>query len=115
MDNMKGCKDTSDYEISLSSPNLKLQSNSLDFYLYPNPTNDRFTYKFRLDQAADVRAALYDIIGQDPIWYAKWVQAPVGTSYEEVDLKRLHISGGTYVLKIRSGKTEEQVKLVYTP
>lgn len=115
VDNRQGCVDTSLYEISLNSPNLKEQSNSFDFYLYPNPTANRFTYKFRLDQQADVRVELFDMLGQDPIWARSWLQAPKGTSYEEVDLKRLRISGGTYVLKIRSGVTEEQVKLIFTP
>jgi hypothetical protein len=49
------------------------------------------------------------------VWSKKWIQAPAGISYEEVDLKQLRVSGGAYVLRIRSGKAEEQVKIVFTP
>ena len=115
VDNQQGCADTSEVDFVLSSPNLKPQDNVLDFYLYPNPTNESFTYKFRLSQADDVRVELFDILGQDPIWSRTWRQAPAGTSYEELNLKRLGISGGTYVLKLRSGTVSAHVKLVFTP
>ncbi|MEN9511102.1 MAG: hypothetical protein RLZZ370_921, partial [Bacteroidota bacterium] len=115
VDNQQGCADTSEVDFVLSSPNLKPQDNVLDFYLYPNPTNESFTYKFRLSQADDVRVELFDILGQDPIWSRTWRQAPAGTSYEELNLKRLGISGGTYVLRLRSGTVSAQVKLVFTP
>jgi PKD repeat protein len=115
VDNLQGCKDTAVTEISMSSPNLKEQQNSLDFYVYPNPTTNRFTYKFRLDQAAEVTVELFDMIGQDAVWSKKWIQAPAGISYEEVDLKQLRVSGGAYVLRIRSGEAEEQVKIAFTP
>ncbi|MEY3984185.1 MAG: hypothetical protein RL160_1744, partial [Bacteroidota bacterium] len=115
VDNLLGCSDTSEVPLVLSSPNLKPQENVLDFYLYPNPTNESFTYKFRLNQTDDVRVELFDILGQDPIWARTWKQAPAGTSYEELNLKRLGISGGTYVLKLRSGTASAQVKLFFTP
>lgn len=110
-----GCIDTNFSEIKIKSPNYLNQNNALNFYLYPNPTNGEVTYKFATTTPRDVEIKVFDILGQKPLYVKTWKQVDAGVYFENIDLKRLGISAGTYPVIIRSGEDELVIKLIFTP
>lgn len=112
--NTIGCRDSSEVPVVILSPNYKDQSNALNFYVYPNPTTGKFTYKFELKSTETVSVKLYDILGQTAIYTADWENMAPGTHFETVDMKKLNVSAGTYPLIITGGGSTLVVKIIYT-
>lgn len=108
------CRDTLIQGIAIKSPNYKNQDNALNFYVYPNPTNGEFTYKFTITESRSIDVTLYDILGQKPLFTKNWQNLDPGTYYETVSLTHLGISAGTYPFKITSDGKTLVIKLVYT-
>lgn len=111
--NDKGCSDTLTREVVIGSPNYLEQKNPFNFYVYPNPTEGKFTYKFVSDGSL-IEIKLYDILGQKPLYYKVWDKPSAGMYYETVSMKDLNVSAGTYILQIVGGEKSRTVKITFT-
>jgi phage baseplate assembly protein gpV len=111
----EGCRDTFLQNFSLNSPALRRIANAFDFYAWPNPTQNRLSYKFKTSSNEVVEVALLDMLGQDPLWKATHNSQSGVTQNGIIEMGSLQISAGQYVLRIRSGSRQEQVKVVYIP
>lgn len=109
-----GCRDSSDMNTTIKSPNYRSIDNSLNFYVYPNPTPQAFTYKFEVKEKRSVTVKLYDVKGQLELYSKTWDNVEPGTYYEEVNLRHLGLAAATYPLVVISGKDKVEVKIVYT-
>lgn len=109
------CRDTSDMYVQIASPNYKKQDNSLNFYVYPNPVNSSFTYKFVITEKRKIHVDLFDILGQTPLISKTWTDLEPGTYYETIDMNALKLSGGTYPFRIESDGDILVVKIIYVP
>jgi hypothetical protein len=89
------------------------QKNPFNFYVYPNPTEGKFTYKFVSDGSL-IEIKLYDILGQKPLYYKVWDKPSAGMYYETVSMKDLNVSAGTYILQIVGGEKSRTVKITFT-
>jgi len=112
--NAIGCIDSSGRNIKINSPNYRQVENALNFYVYPNPTNGSFTYKFEIKDKRTVTVKLYDVKGQTALYEKTWTDAEPGTYYEMVNMKSLGFSAGTYPLVLISGADKVEEKIVYT-
>lgn len=112
--NSIGCSDTSSSTVAVFSPNYKPQDNDLNFYVFPNPNNGKFGFKFELTEKRDVEVMMYDILGQGPLYKASWIQAEPGPYFQTVDMKKLGLSPGTYPFIIKSGNSRLNVKIIFT-
>jgi PKD repeat protein len=112
--NSIGCSDSSQNLVNINSPNYKMQDNAFNFYIYPNPTNSSFTYKFEIKEKRSLEVKLYDILGQMPLWEKVWQDIEPGTYYETVNLKTLGFSPGIYPFVIYSGNDKFSTKIIYS-
>lgn len=111
----EGCRDTFVQTILLNSPALRQIANDFNFYAWPNPTTERLSFKFKTSTNEKVEVALLDMLGQDPLWKSDYQSRAGVTGYGVIDLRALGISAGQYVLRIRAGEKQDQVKIVFTP
>jgi hypothetical protein len=111
----EGCRDTFLQNFTLNSPALRRIANDFDFYAWPNPTQNRLSYKFKTSSNEAVEVTLFDMLGQDPLWKTTHNSQSGVTQNGIIEMGSLQISAGQYVLRIRSGSRQEQVKVVYVP
>ncbi len=109
-----GCTDSAGTIVKINSPNYKDQDNALNFYVYPNPTTGFFTYKFEIKEKRSLQVKLYDVKGQLALWEKDWTDLEPGTYYEQVNMKTLDVSPGTYPFVIVSGNDKVTIKIIYT-
>lgn len=111
--NSLGCVDSSSQTLEILSPNYVDQDNWASFYIYPNPNNGKFTYKFRITQQQTVGVKLYTILGQQPVYTARWEQIEPGNYFQTIDMKKLQLSKGVYPLVIEANGQQYAVKVLY--
>jgi hypothetical protein len=111
----EGCRDTVVLPFTLNSPALRVITNGFNFYAWPNPTSDRISWKFKTSSNEAVELALLDMLGQDPLWKAR-IDARAGVTEKGIiSMQELGISAGQYVLRLRSGQRQEQLKILFLP
>jgi hypothetical protein len=76
---------------------------------YPNPASERVTVRYAVPASTEgpVRLVLYDVLGRQVRTLTS--TAPDGRSSQNVDLSGL--SSGTYVLRLRAGRTTQTRRL----
>jgi PKD repeat protein/photosystem II stability/assembly factor-like uncharacterized protein len=110
--NGQNCQDTSTQGINIFSPNYFNQNNKLDFYIYPNPTPGKFTYKFSITEKRPVDVKLVTIDGRI-LWSRNWGIMEAGTYFETLNFLDLNVAEGTYPFIIKSEKDQEQLKVIF--
>ncbi|MEL7168959.1 MAG: T9SS type A sorting domain-containing protein [Bacteroidota bacterium] len=75
---------------------------------YPNPFAERATLRYRLDEAAEVRLEVYDLLGRSVALLADRFQA--AGSYDAT-LDAAGLSSGTYVVRLNAGGQTQTQRL----
>lgn len=110
-----GCNDTFSGDFKILSPLFYNINNKFNYYVFPNPTNGKFVYKFVSDANKKVTVKLWDVVGQVPIYERTWSTKTSDTYFDELDLKAMGVSAGTYPLTIESEGQHIALKIVYVP
>jgi len=76
---------------------------------YPNPFNPTTTIRFALPEAASVKLAVYNALGQE---VAVLAQGAREAGYHEVRLDGSNLASGMYIYRLEAGRFSEQKKLV---
>ncbi|MBS3915665.1 MAG: PKD domain-containing protein, partial [Bacteroidetes bacterium] len=111
--NNSGCRDTTNNTIGIKSPNNILQNNALNFYVYPNPNNGQFTYKFEVLETQNITIDIRDILGRNIIYQKNWSSLIPGIYHETIDFNALGLAPGTYPFSIGSDTKKEVVKVIF--
>jgi hypothetical protein len=80
------------------------------FKAYPNPARDVLQINYGAATASRGEIRLLDVQGR--VVYSKAVGIAAGDNRYDINLSSTGISAGSYVLKLQSGNTEQQVKVV---
>jgi hypothetical protein len=80
------------------------------FKVYPNPARDVLQINYGAATASRGEIRLLDVQGR--VVYSKAVGIAAGDNRYDINLSSTGISAGSYVLKLQSGNTEQQVKVV---
>ncbi len=75
---------------------------------YPNPFREQTAIRYRLEDAADVRLVVYDVLGRE---VAVLADGPVEAGAHEAVLDGRGLSSGVYVWHLRAGSTVESGQL----
>lgn len=113
VDNNQNCMDSFSRTFVLESANYKLQDNAINFYIYPNPTAGKFTYKFEISEKRPVEVKLLTIDGRE-LWSRDWGELDAGVYYESLDFGQMDVSNGTYPFQIKSKDDVEQIKIIFS-
>ena len=111
--NSLGCRDSATFQYDLASANYISKSNSLNFYLFPNPSNGVLNYKFQVNSGDEVEVVLTTILGQQRLVYKKWKVLDDGPQFDAIDLNALHIAPGAYPFEIRRGNDVLKTTVIY--
>ncbi len=111
--NSLGCRDSTTFQYDLASANYISKSNSLNFYLFPNPSNGVLNYKFQVNSGDEVEVVLTTILGQQRLVYKKWKVLDDGPQFDAIDLNALHIAPGAYPFEIRRGNDVLKTTVIY--
>ena len=90
-----------------------LQDNAINFYIYPNPTAGKFTYKFEISEKRPVEVKLLTIDGRE-LWSRDWGELDAGVYYESLDFGQMDVANGTYPFQIKSKDDVEQIKIIFS-
>lgn len=84
------------------------------FEVYPNPTHDGdIVFKWYNPQQSGFSWELYNVIGQRI--RTGWVDQSEFNSSEKISLKNMGGASGIYIIKVTSGTSTQEYKIVYDP
>jgi hypothetical protein len=94
------------------SVTIEEETEKMGLTAYPNPTSDRVTLSFNLDEAGTVRIYLLNMNGQ--VLYQKDIDLPFeGMQQTELNLQELDLATGVYLLHCEGKGLSENVRLVF--
>ena len=111
--NSLGCADSSSQIQNIESYYLRKQNNSLNFNVFPNPTENEFAYSFSANAGQTVSVKMTTILGQQELYSKHWKINESGQYFERILLENLNISAGTYPLEIRCDDQVIWSKIIY--
>jgi hypothetical protein len=79
--------------------------------VFPNPTSERVTIRYALENAGEARLALFDLRGNQ-VWSQTSRPAGQGIGVQELEMGRF--PGGIYMLRMVSGGKVKTMKVVAT-
>ena len=81
-----------------------ITNNLLAFEVYPNPVTSSINISYELEERADVIISLFDVLGQKSVDLLT-KQKGKGKYMDALDISQLHLSKGTYFIKMKVGNT----------
>ena len=97
------------YEYDQGTLNAEMLSDKFSVNIFPNPFNDKFLFKYELDEVTDVTYSIVDINGQV---VNNWCQANQGNGQYLRDISLLNHPPGTYYLKIKFNEISISKKII---
>ncbi len=110
--NSIGCIDSMENTIDVNSSIFNTQPNSLNAYVFPNPTTNRTTYKFSAKKGDVVTVKMFTILGQQGLYERTWNIEEDGVYFDEIAMKRWNLSSGLYPLVIERGDQRVEVMMI---
>jgi PKD repeat protein len=110
--NSIGCIDSMENTIDVNSSIFNTQPNSLNAYVFPNPTTNRTTYKFSAKKGDVVTVKMFTILGQQGLYERTWNVEEDGVYFDEIAMKRWNLSSGLYPLVIERGDQRLEVMMI---
>jgi len=77
--------------------------------VYPNPFNPTASVSFSMKEAADAKAMLYNVLGQQ---VAVLVDGPLQAGHHQLTINGSNLSSGVYFLRFQGGPMQETRKVV---
>jgi len=77
--------------------------------VYPNPFNPTASVSFSMKEAADAKAMLYNVLGQQ---VAVLVDGPLQAGHHQLTINGNNLSSGVYFLRFQAGPMQETRKVV---
>lgn len=95
-------------EICSSEPVLAVNNYVFDdFTVFPNPSDGRFSVKFRSEETSDVEIFVYDLLGRKIV---KKNYKNLSNKFDErIDLQA--VAGGIYILSVKRGNKMSSHKI----
>jgi len=83
--------------------------------IYPNPFNPTATIQYSLDQKADTRLAIYNLLGQEVItlWSGVAVPGEYTVQWQGENAGGEPVSGGIYLVRLISGNQQVGQKILF--
>ena len=75
------------------------EASGADLSVFPNPTRGRATVAYRLTESADVRVAIYDVLGREVALVADGAQAEGAHS---ATFETASLAAGLYVIRVET-------------
>ena len=96
-------------EVTAFSPESLLPTSYALAQNFPNPFNPTTTIRYALPEAAAIRLALYNALGQEVLVL---VQGDQTAGYHEVRLDGSSLASGVYVYRLEAGRFVDQKKMI---
>ncbi|MDQ3047748.1 MAG: M43 family zinc metalloprotease [Bacteroidota bacterium] len=93
-----------------------IEENTLEdgtFNLYPNPANQSCTVSYRLNESADTKLEVVDILGKT-IMLAGFASQQAGDHTFSISKQKLNLNNGVYFVRLTSGNNIMTKKLIIT-
>ena len=96
--------------------NSGINSNENNFMVsevYPNPSNNKFYFSFRLRKASNISLKIIDIFGKEVHTIFNNEDVDIGKYVETFNAKQHNLKSGVYFFKFSDGKNHRTTKIVY--
>ena len=101
-------EDTATVEINLDEATAINYKDDSRISIYPNPTSDKLNIEFNNDTGKDLQISIVSMDGK--VEYNNKIEKPGIETRKSLDLSEL--SGGIYMLRLKSGKTVKTERLI---
>jgi hypothetical protein len=107
-----GCVGVDTFQVSaLGFTNFSTNFNNIQ--LYPNPTSNSITLSYTLLESSPISIKLFDITGKIIAEISKNENQAIGNHTKEINLQKLRITNGVYLLQINDGIRNWNQRVVY--
>jgi hypothetical protein len=87
-------------ENSVNVENVLNEINDWSFQIFPNPTKDLLSLRYKLPKSEKITISLFDLQGK--LILVKEVEKPLGENQDNIDIH--HVSPGIYICRISGEK-----------